>query len=362
MSQYSFGQSLVPPFDFDRVRRATVFIMQTELVAGKPVITCVSSGTLVSRDGLILTNAHSTVQSTDCPGDQLIIALSVRPGEPPVGTYQADVIDANVGLDIALLRVTREYDGRVINPTDLALPFVELDNSDEVQLDDTLWVVGYPGIGDDPVAEARVTVPGFTSEPGGGEKSWFKITVDPESTLGSITGIMSGGGAYNRVGKLVGIPTTAPITRVAAVSECRLVQDTNSDGLVNQNDNCIPLGGTINVLRPSNFAALLLRSASLGLKVSKLSEVPTTRQIIDTPRVTRMFFASSVSNNTPASVISNLPTGSTSLYLFFDYENMTPETVYEMLVTIRGIPAPAFSLSPVRWSGGERGLWYIGTS
>ncbi|MBC8171331.1 MAG: hypothetical protein H7X77_06650, partial [Anaerolineae bacterium] len=221
---------------------------------------------------------------------------------------------------------------------------------------------GYPGIGDDPVLDLRVSVPGFIAEPSGGEKSWFKIAVGTDSDAGSITGITSGGGAYNRSGKLVGIPTTAPITRTAAVSECRVIQDTNSDGLVNQNDNCIPLGGTINVLRPANSAAPLLRSASLALNVTSITEGIGNRQIIDPPRIPGLFFASSVSNNTPSSVISSLPAGSTSLYLFFDYENMTPETVYELLVTIRGVPAPTFSLSPVRWSGGERGLWYIGTT
>ena len=46
----------------------------------------------------------------------------------------------------------------------------------------------------------------------------------------------------------------------------------------------------------------------------------------------------------------------------FDYLNMTPETVYEVRVTIDGIPTPDVSLAPVRWSGGERGLWYIGSS
>jgi hypothetical protein len=40
---------------------------------------------------------------------------------------------------------------------------------------------------------------------------------------------------------------------------------------------------------------------------------------------------------------------------------MTPETVYELRVTLNGIPNPTFSLSPVRWSGGERGMWYVGS-
>jgi hypothetical protein len=355
-------ETLAPPFDTERIRRATVFIMQTQIVAGKPVLTCVSTGTLVSRDGLILTNAHSTLTSQDCPGNTLIIALSRRTGEPPVSTYRAQVIQADPGLDLALLRINQEFDGRFISPDELALPFVELDDSDQVQLDETVWITGYPGIGNDPVIEVRATVLGFASEPSGGEKSWFKIGVAADAGLSDIPGVMSGGGAYNREGRLIGIPTTAPVTRQAAATECRLVQDTNADGLVNQNDNCIALGGAINVLRPSNFARPLLRSASLGLQIQRLSEVPVRRVVVEAPRIENLFFASSVSNNSPSSVIDSLPAGNDTLYLFFDYANMTPETVYELRVSIQGIPSAVFSLSPVRWSGGERGLWYIGTS
>jgi len=49
------------------------------------------------------------------------------------------------------------------------------------------------------------------------------------------------------------------------------------------------------------------------------------------------------------------------MYLFFDYENMTSETVYELRVTRDAVPDSVFSLPPVRWSGSERGLWYIGS-
>src|SRR5688500_1062960 len=82
------------PFDIERINRATVLIMQTSTTGttSRPVITCLSSGTLVSRDGLILTNAHATLRNLDCPGNLLIIALSLRPGEPPVPTHQADVV------------------------------------------------------------------------------------------------------------------------------------------------------------------------------------------------------------------------------------------------------------------------------
>jgi S1-C subfamily serine protease len=343
-------------FDLERIQRATVFIMQARNVGDTLIVTCVGSGTIVSRDGLILTNAHNTVQGANCPGETLVIAISPRLDEPPVPRFRADIVQADPGIDLALLRITRENDNRLIDPGTLALPFVELGSSDAVALDDTLTVVGYPGMGDDPIAIERGTVSGFAAEPSGGEKSWIK-------TSASIPGAMSGGGAYDGAGRLVGIPTTAPVTLQSPESSCVILQDSTADGLVNSDDICVPVGGFINSLRPSNFARPLLRAASLGLTLETITNFGDFGRVTGTPRFGRLFFSPAVNEaNMPTSVIRSLPTGSTSLHLFFDYENMTPETVYELRVSTDGIPNPVFSLSPVRWSGGRRGLWYVGSS
>lgn len=351
------------PFDLERIERATVFIMQMREIAGRQIITCVSSGTIVSRDGLIITNAHSTVTGTDCPGDRLIVALNIRVEDPPVPKYQADLVQYDAGLDLALLRIEREFDGRAFDRSALSLPFVELGDSSRISLDETVTIVGYPGIGDDSVRVVRGTIQGTNFEPNAEEPSWIKVRTDVASGE-DISGTMTGGGAYNRNGLLIGIPTTAPLARQAVGSLCRFVQDTNQDDLINQNDSCVPTGGSINALRPSNFARPLIRSGSLGLVVEKLSEPPAISDFSETapPTITRPLFAPSVSGGMPTTFVTRLPTGSDGLYLFFDYDNMTPETVYELRVTVNGNINPIFSLAPVRWSGGRRGLWYIGSS
>jgi hypothetical protein len=132
---------------------------------------------------------------------------------------------------------------------------------------------------------------------------------------------------------------------------------------VTNNDICIPIGTFINSIRPSSFARPLLRAASLNLQVDTPLQPEIRRNIGDTPEFTRLFFAPSVNEaGMPSTVISRLAAGSNSLYLFFDYHNMRPETVYELRVSTDGIPNQTFSLAPVRWSGGENGLWYIGSS
>ncbi|MBZ0296064.1 MAG: trypsin-like peptidase domain-containing protein [Anaerolineae bacterium] len=343
-------------FDLERIERATVFVMQAVDVQDNLQITCIGSGTIVSRSGLILTNAHNTLPSDDCIGETLVIAFNVRSDEAPIPKYRAEIAQADAGLDLALLRITRQLDGRLIDPGDLALPFVELADSAFVDLDQTITVVGYPGIGNDPVDVARGTVSGFVAEPRSGEKSWIK-------TLAEIPGTMTGGGAYDQRGQLIGIPTTAPLSRISSGTTCSPIQDTNGDGLVNTSDICIPVGGFINALRPSNFARPLLRAASLELSVDTPTDTGVRFSGAGTPTFSRLFFSPSVNEaGMPTSVIDNLPAGSNSLYLFFDYRNMTPETVYELRVTTDGIPNPTFSLAPVRWSGGEDGMWYIGSS
>lgn len=351
------------PFDLDRIKRATVFVMQTRTVGGNQQIMCVSSGTIVSRDGLVLTNAHSTVNNVDCSGDRIIIALSSNDESPPIPTYQADVLQFDAGIDLALLRITRGFDGRLLSSDDLSLPFVELADSSRVGLDDTITVVGYPDINDQTVVSVTASVQGFSSETTGGEKSWIKIRTAPNST-DTVSGTMSGGGAYNRQGELIGIPVTAPLSRQSINDICKRIQDTNDDSLININDYCVPVGGSINVLRPSNFARILQRGASLGLTIEKRNDVGTQRTTVSgAPSIGVPFFAPSITGSMPTTVINNsVPAGIDSLYLFFDYRNMTPETVYEVRVSVNGNLNPVFSLTPVRWSGGENGLWYFGNT
>jgi hypothetical protein len=342
-------------FDLERIQRATVFVMQARIQGNTLIITCIGSGTVVHRTGLVLTNAHNTLSNPACPGDSLIVAFAPEPDAAPIPKFRAEIVQVNPGLDLALLRINRQFDGRLIESGALALPFVELGDSSQVQLDDTITVVGYPGIGDDPVDVRRGTVSGYAFEPSSSGPAWIR-------TRAEIAGTMSGGGAYNQSGQLIGIPTTAPTRDPQPGATCLPLQDTNNDGLVSASDVCIPTGTFINSLRPSNFARPLLRAASLGLTIDTPMQPPARSIASGAPGFSRLFFSPSVNEaGMPTTVVSRLPAGSNSLYLFFDYANMTPESVYELRVTTDGIPNPTFSLAPVRWSGGERGLWYIGS-
>lgn len=339
-----------------RIEQATVFITQVQ--SDTLDIRCVGSGVLVRPDGVILTNAHHTVRSSICPGDLLIVSLSLEPDEPPVPKYRARVVAADEGLDLALLRIDAEFDGRAIVPGSLPLlPFVELADSTSLSLDETVTFVGYRDIGNSGVTTIRGAIRGFIAEPRGGEQSWIKT-----SSVVPVPGVMTGGGLFNDEGLLVGIPTSAPTVLQSLGSQCLRIQDINRDGVVNELDSCVPIGDNISVVRPVDFARPLIRGASLGLNVDSLTIPRFQPTVGGRPRISRVFSSPSVVDGIPSTVVASLPAGTTSHYLFFDYENMTPETVFEIRVTIDGIPNDVFSLPPVRWSGRDRGMWYVGSS
>lgn len=342
--------------DLERILRATVHITQVSFDGDAPVITCAGSGTIVDYRGLILTNAHFTQRSTTCPGDTLIVAFTLQDGQAPVPRFRAEIVQLDAGLDLAVLRITRQLDGRLLAPGSLALPFVETGDSDDLALDDTLSVTGFPDVHDDPVTLRRGSIIGFTQEPGSKAPYWVHLRAE-------IPGPMTGGGAYDLDGRLVGIPTSAPHDTAGSGGSCAAVQDSNRDGLLNREDICIPRGSDINLLRPVSFARPLLRAASLGLTVDLPHQAERPEGSALEPRLERLFFATAVNEaGMPNTAVGRLPAGSNSLYLFFDYSHMTPETVLQLRVTRDGIPNPAFSLAPVRWRGRERGLWFIGSS
>ncbi|MCL4252819.1 MAG: S1C family serine protease, partial [Anaerolineae bacterium] len=344
----------IPEIDLDRIRRSTVFIMQTRTVGGLPIITCVGSGTLIDRSGLIVTNAHNTVQNSACNGDTILISLNILPNEPPVPSYYAEVAEANIGQDLALLRINRELSGRVVNPNALSLPFVEVGDSSLVNLDQTITIVGYPDVGNSSVEALRGTVGSFIAEPIGGDRSWMKTDTP-------IPGTMTGGGVYNQQGQLIGVPTTVPVRPLNADDTCLLLDDNNGDGLINNRDTCVPIGGFINTIRPSNFVRPLQRSASLGIRLDRATQPVIQLDAEGDPAISRLFVSPSEIDGMPTTVASSMPIGTDSLYLFFDYRNMTPDTIYELRVTIDDRPSPTFSLAPVRWGGGRNGMWYIGS-
>lgn len=322
------------------------------------------SGTIISADGLILTNCHVAdplrygLTPDEVPDyDALGIGLTIKSDRPPQLSYLAEVLQADPNLDLAVIRITKKTDQTPLAPEDLNLPYVEVGDSDQIEVGDDLNVFGYPGIGGDTVTFTRGVVSGFTLDAGINGRAWIK-------TDASISGGNSGGTGVDEQGALIGVPTRAGVGGDTDPVDCRPVKDTNGDGYIDGNDDCVSIGGFINALRPVNLAKPLIEAARLGLpdtgrQGSSQSSTTTTGSV----ELGGLFFSTGVNEfNQPTQIVTSLPSGARSMYLFFDYAGMDASRMFEMKVSVNGADQPGWALPSAPWSGNEQGMWWIGWS
>jgi S1-C subfamily serine protease len=315
------------------------------------------SGTVLDPQGLILTNCHVAYPVAmgypkDYEYDVLVVALTISSDEPARPTYLAEVAAYDPALDLAVLRVTHDLDGSPVNAEDLDLPYTELGDSDTLEVGDQISIFGYPGIGGETITFTSGNVSGFTRESGVQGRAWIK-------TDATIAGGNSGGTAVDEDGLLVGVPTQGGVAE--EIVDARPVADTNGDGVIDGQDSAVPIGGFINALRPVSLALPLIQQARSGVTVDRDSL--DRKNYAGGARLSRLFFASDINDfDFPVDVVTSLPSGSHSLYLFFDYEGMADGVVYSMNTYIDDQEREDWGLSPTVWSGGESGMWWIGWS
>ncbi len=193
---------------------ATVQILMVATIGGQEQVYGWGSGTIVSADGLILTNAHVAMPTAAGLGvfeadptpavdpEDLIVAIIESEDQPPVPTYRATVVTADGYLDAAVIRIDRDLDGQPLSAGALDLAPVPVGDSDALRVGDPLTVVGFPGIGGNTVSLSSGRASGFLGDERIGDRAWIKT--DAVVSSGN-----SGGLAANEAGQLVGIPTRA---------------------------------------------------------------------------------------------------------------------------------------------------------
>lgn len=239
---------------FQAVVQITAFVDMD----GEAVPRWSGSGTIISADGLILTNDHVVSSTRYEQVVALLVSLTVAQDQPPVDSYYANVVQADAALDLAVIKPAWDMDGNPLDYSQLKLPFVPLGDSDTLDLGEPIVILGYPVIGGGTITLTRGEVSGFTSEEPFGNRAFIK-------TSGTIAGGNSGGLAVDSVGKIVGIPTQMGYGEASLdIVDCRPVRDTNRDGYIDENDDCVPTGGFINALRPINLATEMINAAKRG--------------------------------------------------------------------------------------------------
>jgi S1-C subfamily serine protease len=342
---------------------------RTQLISGTVQITALfrqngelvpfwtGSGTLLTRSGLILTNAHvaaPTARGEAQAPDALAVALTQSEDHPPVLSYLAEVKAADGYLDIAVIQIVSTMDGSQVDPNSLNLPYVELGEPSNVHVGDGLFVFGFPGIGGDTITFTQGIVSGFASDDQVGDRAWMK-------TDATIAGGNSGGLAADGNGHIIGIPTS--LGAVGSGMDCRPHQDTNGDGKLDDNDICVPVANFIADVRPINFAEPLIQAAQSGREYTSPYHLPGVVTASGTGGEAWSNFTWLDTSSSDASSCTNTGTTVSSysadalcIWAHFDYSGMTDGEQVRELWFSEGASVGDFTYS---WEDGENGS--IGT-
>lgn len=179
------------------------------------------SGSIVTEDGKILTNAHvadpAKIPEYAARGEVSPDVVNIHMTDPAEGykvgepDYVARVIESDGEVDSAVVQIIADGNGDPVNPSSLDLPTISLGDSDAVDRGDYIATIGFPmlpkesfadkkGVLFQPptVAEGNVaTILSFEGE----ERAVFDVTA-------RISSGNSGGAAVNDDGELVGVPTS----------------------------------------------------------------------------------------------------------------------------------------------------------
>jgi S1-C subfamily serine protease len=176
------------------------------------------SGSIVLDGTYVLTNQHVAPRD-NC---DYLVCLTETWTREPVCEAKGERVADDVENDLAVLRLINET-GSVYQSNRDPIPISNI----EVEINERVNLVGYPGIGDATITNVTGVVSGLTVIPSGGALQGEFLKTDAQSGRG-----VSGGAAFNSSGQYIGTPTGVSLDR----------ESVESLGLV----------------RPSRFAAALL--------------------------------------------------------------------------------------------------------
>jgi len=311
------------------------------------------SGSIIEPQGLILTNAH-IVDDQYGDYDALGVAITARSDQLPQLIYLAEVVTTDPVLDVAVIRITSDLEGV---PVDLDLPYVNIADSDEVEIGDRLRILGYPGIGGETITFTEGAVSGFTLERGVSGRAWIK-------TDATIAGGNSGGMGTNTMGELIGIPSIVTSgSEHGQTVDCRPLADTDQDGDIDQQDTCVPVGGFINALRPVNLAQPLIEAAKRGEQYRGGAQPETgIAEEFDISKVvfSNLVFSDGVTeDDKPMQLWYALPGDPTHICAFWDFEHMANGLIWSSYWFVNGELSQENSVHDQSWGGGKQGNWWV---
>jgi hypothetical protein len=187
--------TLAANHDFSKMNPTVKVTSYKMLYTGQVVAYGSGSGSVITPDGIILTNHHVIFSDeTFKPLDAFEVCITFDGTEDPVCDYTAHLITHDKDLDVALLK---------LDPNDVfgqpvpGLKSIDWQSAPAPQTGDKVRVVGYPASGGESITSSQGQISGFETQNG---YRYFKTDTDFDH--GS-----SGGTAYDANGRFIGIPT-----------------------------------------------------------------------------------------------------------------------------------------------------------
>lgn len=210
--------------DGEALRRALLSTVRVAVFvdAGEEILPISGSGTILTPQGHILTSYH-VIGNEEKLYSEGVAYIAVNnpsdPSAPATWRYKAELVKGDAELDLAVLKIvamlkpqlqSSDFDMLAVAvvlgldnhplPEDLGLTFVEMADTDSLQIGDEIGIVGFPGLAHGAVLYTRGIVSGFLDEDGDGVYEW--IMTDTFMHDGN-----SGGLTINAEGQMIGIPT-----------------------------------------------------------------------------------------------------------------------------------------------------------
>ena len=174
--------------NWDEIAKSVVYVE----AGNDPDCPWTGSGTIIGDGSYVLTNAHVAIKEDGQTPCKLAVGIISSVNDMPDTFYWASAVTFDTNLDVAVLRVFDDYGDPVIisevKPVSLAAV--------EPRLGEEFTVIGFPFLGGSRVTLTVGNYAGLSDD----SPPYYK-------TDALINAGNSGGGAFNSVGELVGIPS-----------------------------------------------------------------------------------------------------------------------------------------------------------
>ncbi|MBI4612964.1 MAG: trypsin-like peptidase domain-containing protein [Planctomycetes bacterium] len=161
------------------------------------------SGTVLTADGLVLTN-HHVVEASEggvVADGELVIGLSQDPRLPAVELFRGRVLASDARLDFALVEITQGYYRQPL-PAGYRFPYLEFGEPEELRIGEPLTVIGFPVAGG---TGSRVSVTFTRGVVSGFDLTDIGLLVKTDADISSGN---SGGAALDDRFRLIGVPSS----------------------------------------------------------------------------------------------------------------------------------------------------------